>query len=58
MPGKTGGALASAVLMLLVTVLLLSGKTAAAQSTPLPMLPDVVKLPAGTNLGTVSFPLR
>ena len=35
---------------------MLSGKTAsAAQNTPLPVLPDVVKLPAGTNLGTVSF---
>ena len=55
MRGKTGGALASQVLMLLVTALLLSGKTAAAQNMPPPVPPDVVKLPAGTNLGTVSF---
>ena len=55
MRGKTGGALASPVLMLLVTALLLSGKTAAAQNMPPPVPPDVVKLPAGTNLGAVSF---
>ena len=53
MRGQTGGALASTVL--LVTALLLSGKTAAAQNMPPPVPPDVVKLPAGTNLGTVSF---
>jgi hypothetical protein len=55
MRGQTGGALASPVLMLVVTALLLSGKTAAAQNMPPPVPPDVVKLPAGTNLGTVSF---
>jgi hypothetical protein len=55
MRGQTGGALASPVLMLLVTALLLSSKTAAAQNMPPPMPPDVVKLPAGTNLGAVSF---
>ena len=55
MRGKTGGAFASPVLMLLVTALLLSGKTAAAQNMPPPVPPDVVKLPAGTNLGAVSF---
>ena len=53
MRGQTGGALASTVLMLLVTALLLSRKTAAAQNMPPPV--DVVKLPAGTNLGAVSF---
>ena len=47
--------MASRLLTPLVSTLLLSAKMAAAQNVVPPVPPDVVKLPAGTNLGTVSF---
>ena len=47
--------MASRVLTLLASSLLLSGKMAAAQNIAAPVPPDVVKLPAGINLGSTSF---